>query len=63
MTFKEALQAVRKRERYTQEQAAAQIPKLSLEMFQEWEAGREEPPQWAQELILEALGGAPYGFR
>ncbi len=63
MTFKDALKAARQRESYTQAQAAEKIARLSVRTLQEWESGRQTPPLWTQLLILEALGGPPFGFR
>jgi len=60
MTFSEKLKAARKREGYSQATAANLIRDLSVRTLQEWEHGRQEPPKWAQWLVLEALGGAPY---
>lgn len=60
MTFADKLRAVRKRERYSQATAAELVRDLSVRTLQEWEHERQTPPLWAQWLVLEALGGAPY---
>jgi len=63
MSFAEKLRAVRKREGYSQSGAAELIANLSVRTLQEWEHERQTPPLWAQGLVLEALGGAPYTKR
>jgi len=63
MSFADKLRAVRKREGYSQSGAAELIANLSVRTLQEWEHERQTPPLWAQGLILEALGGAPYTKR
>jgi hypothetical protein len=60
MSFAEKLKAVRRREGYSQATAAELIPALSTRTFQAWECSQQAPPLWAQSLVLEALGGAPY---
>lgn len=60
MTFSEKLKAVRRREGYSQATAAELIPGLSTRTLQAWECDRQSPPLWAQALVLDALGGAPY---
>ena len=60
MTFVEQLKAVRRREGYSQAMAAQLIPGLSTRTLQAWEQSQQSPPLWAQSLVLEALGGAPY---
>jgi len=60
MSFAEQLKAVRRRERFSQAIAAQLIHGLSTRTLQAWECGRQSPPVWAQSLVLEALGGAPY---
>lgn len=60
MTFSEKLKAVRRREGYSQATAAELIPGLSTRTLQAWECDRQSPPFWAQALVLDALGGAPY---
>jgi len=60
MTFAEKLKAVRRREGYTQPIAVELIPGLSTGTLQAWECGQQAPPLWAQSLVLDALGGAPY---
>jgi DNA-binding XRE family transcriptional regulator len=61
MTFAEQLKAVRKRDGHSQATAVQLIPGLSIRTFQAWERSQQTPPLWAQALVLEALGGAPYG--
>lgn len=60
MTFAEKLKTVRRREGYSQATAAELIPGLSIRTLQAWECDRQSPPLWAQSLVLDALGGAPY---
>lgn len=60
MNFAEKLKAVRRREGYSQATAAELIPGLSTRTLQAWECSQQAPPVWAQSLVLEALGGAPY---
>ena len=60
MTFAEKLKIVRRREGYSQATAAELIAGLSTRTLQAWESGRQSPPVWAQALVLDALGGAPY---
>jgi DNA-binding transcriptional regulator YiaG len=60
MSFAENLKAIRRREGYSQATAAELIAGLSTRSLQAWESGRQSPPLWAQSLVLEALGGAPY---
>lgn len=60
MTFAEKLKAARRREGYSQATAAELIPGLSTRTLQAWECDRQSPPLWAQSLVLDALGGAPY---
>ncbi|MGO8837562.1 MAG: helix-turn-helix domain-containing protein [Limisphaerales bacterium] len=60
MTFAEQLKAVRRREGYSQAMAARLIPKLSKRTLEAWERNQQAPPLWAQALVLESLGGAPY---
>ncbi len=60
MTFAEQLKAVRRREGDSQARATQLIPGLSTRTLQAWERGQQSPPIWAQSLVLEALGGAPY---
>jgi DNA-binding XRE family transcriptional regulator len=60
MTFADKLRAVRKREGYTQKTAAALVRDLSVRTLEAWERGQQAPPLWAQWLVLEALGGAPF---
>lgn len=61
MTFSEQLKAVRRREGCSQAMAARLIHRLSTRTLQAWERGQQAPPPWAQSLVLEALGGPPYG--
>lgn len=60
MSFADKLRAVRAREGYSQSTAAELVRDLSVRTLQEWEHERQTPPLWAQWLVLEALGGAPY---
>ena len=60
MNFAEHLKAVRRRDGYTQAMAAELIPGLSLRTFQAWERSQQMPPIWAQNLVLDALGGKTY---
>jgi DNA-binding XRE family transcriptional regulator len=60
MKFAEQLKAVRRREGYSQATAAQLIPGLSTRTLQAWECSQQSPPLWAQWLVLDALGGAPY---
>lgn len=60
MSFADKLRAARKREGYSQATAAELVRDLSVRTLQEWEHERQTPPLWAQWLVLEALGGAPY---
>jgi DNA-binding XRE family transcriptional regulator len=60
MSFAEQLKVVRRRERFSQAVAARLIPGLSTRTLQAWERNQQSPPLWAQSLVLDALGGAPY---
>jgi transcriptional regulator with XRE-family HTH domain len=61
MSFADQLKAIRRRERISQATAARLIYRLSTRTLQAWERGQQAPPPWAQLLVLEALGGPPYG--
>ena len=60
MSFADKLKMVRRREGYSQATAAELVRDLSVRTLQAWECGQQTPPLWAQWLVLEALGGAPY---
>ena len=60
MNFADHLKAVRRRNGYTQAMAAELIPGLSLRTFQAWERSQQTPPVWAQNLVLDTLGGKTY---
>lgn len=60
LSFADLLKKVRRREGYSQATAAELVRDLSVRTLQAWECGQQTPPKWAQWLVLEALGGAPY---
>ena len=53
--FSSILRAARARLNLSQTECARLIPPLSVRVLQNWERGRNTPPEWAQPLIIYAL--------
>lgn len=56
MTFADRLKTARRRLKCSQAALCLLIPGLPVRTLQEWEHGRQEPPAWAQTLVLWAIG-------
>lgn len=57
--FPTLLRQVREKRRFSQEEAAACLPGISLNRYQEWERGCRPPFGWFQTLIVWRLNTSP----